>query len=114
MHTLLAIVVGALYTAGLYLMLRRSLVGLIIGLALLGHAGDVIDQRIFQFTLLEIGTPTGAGRGERAPGRPPPCRATARRRRRPSCAGSSPRRAPPRRCSRASAPRSATSGRAST
>ncbi len=27
---------------------------------LLGVAGDVIDQRIFQFTLLEIGTPTGA------------------------------------------------------
>lgn len=25
-----------------------------------GFAGDVIDQRIFQFTLLEIGTPTGA------------------------------------------------------
>ncbi|MEP0548978.1 MAG: mechanosensitive ion channel family protein [Rhodothermales bacterium] len=25
-----------------------------------GIAGDVIDQRIFQFTLLEIGTPTGA------------------------------------------------------
>jgi small-conductance mechanosensitive channel len=28
---------------------------------ILGKAGDVIDQRIFQFTLLEIGTPTGAG-----------------------------------------------------
>jgi small-conductance mechanosensitive channel len=26
-----------------------------------GHAGDVIDQRLFQFTLLEIGTITGAG-----------------------------------------------------
>ncbi len=25
-----------------------------------GFAGDVIDQRLFQFTLLEIGTPTGA------------------------------------------------------
>lgn len=42
MHTLLAIVVGALYTAGLYLMLRRSLVGLIIGLALLGHAANLL------------------------------------------------------------------------
>lgn len=28
---------------------------------IMGKAGDVIDQRIFQFTLLEIGTPTGAG-----------------------------------------------------
>src|SRR5690606_10297398 len=27
---------------------------------ILGRAGDVIDQRLFQFTLLEIGTPTGA------------------------------------------------------
>jgi multicomponent Na+:H+ antiporter subunit C len=41
-HTLLAIVVGALYAAGLYLMLRRSLVGLIIGLALLGHAANLL------------------------------------------------------------------------
>ncbi|MDX1530024.1 MAG: mechanosensitive ion channel family protein [Rhodothermales bacterium] len=29
-------------------------------IGLLEHAGDVIDQRLFQFTLLEIGTPTGA------------------------------------------------------
>jgi multicomponent Na+:H+ antiporter subunit C len=42
MHTLLAVVVGGLYTAGLYLMLRRSLVGLIIGLALLGHAANLL------------------------------------------------------------------------
>ena len=26
-----------------------------------GHTGDVIDQRVFQFTLLEVGTITGAG-----------------------------------------------------
>ena len=26
-----------------------------------GHTGDVIDQRLFQFTLLEVGTSTGAG-----------------------------------------------------
>ncbi len=26
-----------------------------------GHTGDVIDQRVFQFTLLEVGTNTGAG-----------------------------------------------------
>ena len=42
MHTVLAFVVGALYASGLYLMLRRSLVGLIIGLALLGHAANLL------------------------------------------------------------------------
>lgn len=30
-------------------------------IAVVGHAGDVIDQRLFQFTLLETGTQTGAG-----------------------------------------------------
>lgn len=42
MHTILAFVIGALYASGLYLMLRRSLVGLIIGLALLGHAANLL------------------------------------------------------------------------
>lgn len=42
MQTLLAFVVGGLYAAGLYMMLRRSLVGLIIGLALLGHAANLL------------------------------------------------------------------------
>lgn len=30
-------------------------------IAVKGHAGDVIDQRLFQFTLLETGTAVGAG-----------------------------------------------------
>jgi small-conductance mechanosensitive channel len=30
-------------------------------ISVVGHAGDVIDQRLFQFTLLETGTITGAG-----------------------------------------------------
>jgi len=30
-------------------------------ISIVGHAGDVIDQRLFQFTLLETGTVTGAG-----------------------------------------------------
>ena len=42
MQTLLAFVVGGLYAAGLYLMLRRSLVSLLIGLALLGHAANLL------------------------------------------------------------------------
>jgi len=42
MEILLAIVVGVLYAAGLYLMMRRSIVKLILGLALLGHAANVL------------------------------------------------------------------------
>lgn len=42
METVLAIVVGGLYAAGLYLMLRRSLVKLLIGLALLSHAANLL------------------------------------------------------------------------
>ena len=42
MQILLAIVVGVLYAAGLYLMMRRSIVKLIIGLALLGHAANLL------------------------------------------------------------------------
>ena len=46
MELLLAVVVGALYAAGFYMILRRSLVKVIIGLALLGHAAN-----IFLFTV---------------------------------------------------------------
>jgi multicomponent Na+:H+ antiporter subunit C len=42
MEFLLAIVVGALYAAGLYLMMRRSIVKLILGLGLLGHAANLL------------------------------------------------------------------------
>jgi len=42
MEILLAIVVGVLYAAGLYLMMRRSIVKLILGLALLGHAANLL------------------------------------------------------------------------
>lgn len=38
----MAVVVGALYAAGLYLMMRRSIVKLIIGIALLGHATNLL------------------------------------------------------------------------
>ena len=46
MEILLAITVGALYAAGFYLILRRSLVKVIIGLALLSHAAN-----LFLFTV---------------------------------------------------------------
>lgn len=42
MEALLAIVVGVLYACGLYLMMRRSIVKLIVGLALLGHAANLL------------------------------------------------------------------------
>jgi multicomponent Na+:H+ antiporter subunit C len=42
METLLALTVGGLFTAGLYLMMRRSIVKLIIGLALLGNAANLL------------------------------------------------------------------------
>jgi multicomponent Na+:H+ antiporter subunit C len=50
MTVLLALTVGALYAGGIYMMLRRSLVKLIIGLALLSHAANLL-----------IFTVTGAG-----------------------------------------------------
>ena len=42
MEPVLAVVVGGLYAAGFYLMLRRSIVKLIIGLALLGNAANLL------------------------------------------------------------------------
>ena len=42
MEPVLAIVVGGLYSAGIYLMLRRSLVKIIIGLALLSNAANLL------------------------------------------------------------------------
>lgn len=42
MQLLLAIMIGLLYAAGLYMMLRRSIVKLLIGLALLGHGANLL------------------------------------------------------------------------
>jgi len=41
-ETVLAFVIGGLYAAGLYMMLRRSIVKLIIGLGILGHAANLL------------------------------------------------------------------------
>jgi multicomponent Na+:H+ antiporter subunit C len=41
-EAVLALVVGGLYAAGLYMMLRRSIVKLLIGLALLSHAANLL------------------------------------------------------------------------
>lgn len=42
MQILLSVIVGLLYGAGLYLMMRRSIVKLIIGLALLSHGANLL------------------------------------------------------------------------
>jgi multicomponent Na+:H+ antiporter subunit C len=42
MALLLAVTVGVLYACGVYLLLRRSLVKLVIGLVLLGHAANLL------------------------------------------------------------------------
>lgn len=42
MELLLCVTVGVLYAAGFYLMMRRSIVKLIVGLVLLGHATNLL------------------------------------------------------------------------
>jgi multicomponent Na+:H+ antiporter subunit C len=42
MTLLLAVVIGVLYAAGFYLVMRRSVVKLVLGLALLGHAANLL------------------------------------------------------------------------
>jgi len=54
MDLLLALIIGGLYAAGLYLMMRRSLVKSIIGLSLLGHAANLL---IFTLGRLVRGRP---------------------------------------------------------
>lgn len=54
MEILLAIITGTLYAAGIYLILRRSLVKLIIGLVLLGNGVNLL---IFLMGGISKGTP---------------------------------------------------------
>jgi len=42
MEAVLAIVIGVLYAGGLYLMMRRNLIQLIIGLGLLSHGANLL------------------------------------------------------------------------
>ena len=42
MEVVLAIVIGVLYASGLYLMMRRNLIQLIIGLGLLSHGANLL------------------------------------------------------------------------
>jgi multicomponent Na+:H+ antiporter subunit C len=54
MEAVLAVVIGGVYALGLYLMMRRSIVKLIIGLGLLGHAANLL---IFTLGRLTRGRP---------------------------------------------------------
>jgi multicomponent Na+:H+ antiporter subunit C len=64
MSLVLAVVVGLLYTTGLYLMLRRNAVRLVFGLVLLGHAANLL---IFTAGGLVRGRPPIVAAGEVAP-----------------------------------------------
>ena len=54
MEIIMALIVGTLYAAGVYMIRRRSLVKLIIGLGLLGHASNML---IFSMGDLVRGNP---------------------------------------------------------
>ncbi|TVQ31886.1 MAG: Na+/H+ antiporter subunit C [Phycisphaeraceae bacterium] len=64
MEVLLAIVIGILFACGLYMMMRRSIVKLVIGLALLGHAANLV---IFVAGGLRRGAPPLVPTGADAP-----------------------------------------------
>ena len=65
MNLLFAVLVGVLYGTGFYMMLRRSVVKEIIGLALLGHAANLL---IFGAGALTRGVPPIVREGEAALG----------------------------------------------
>ena len=64
MASVLAIVVGCLYAAGIYMMLRRSLFKLILGLVLLSHGANLL---IFTVGGLTRGQPPVVEHGALAP-----------------------------------------------
>lgn len=64
MQIILAILVGGLYAAGLYMMMRRSIFKLLLGLALLSHAANLL---IFTAGGLTRGTPPLVPEGEQVP-----------------------------------------------
>ena len=50
MEPVLAVVIGGLYAAGMYLMVRRSIVKMIFGLALLGNAANLLIFTVGRLT----------------------------------------------------------------
>lgn len=64
MLTVMAVLVGGLYAAAAYLLLRRNVVKLVLGLVLIGHAANLL---IFTAGGLVRGAPPLAAVGESAP-----------------------------------------------
>ncbi len=64
METVMAFVVGALFAASVYMMLRRSIVKLVIGLILLSNAANLL---IFTVSGLERGLPPLIAPGDQFP-----------------------------------------------
>lgn len=62
MEIILALVVGTLYATGIYMMLRRNIVKLIIGLGLLGNGSNLL---IFTVGGLTRGKPPVVPEGEK-------------------------------------------------
>jgi multicomponent Na+:H+ antiporter subunit C len=64
MDILLSVIVGLLFAAGIYLMLHRSYVKLVIGLGIVGHAANLF---IFCISRLTRGEPALIAEGATAP-----------------------------------------------
>ncbi len=64
MELILVFIIGLLYAAGLYMILRRSLVKVIIGLIFLGHAANML---IFTVGKITKGAPAFIGETGSAP-----------------------------------------------
>lgn len=64
MELVFALVIGALFAGGVYLMMQRSIVKLIIGLILLGHGANLL---IFTMGRLTRGQPPLISEGTYAP-----------------------------------------------
>jgi multicomponent Na+:H+ antiporter subunit C len=64
MQIILAFIIGALYAAGFYMMLRRSIVKLIAGLILLGYASNLLIFTVGRLTRAQAPlVPLGSGTG---------------------------------------------------
>ena len=61
MERILALVIGALFTTGVYLLLRRSIVKLLLGLMLLAHGANLL---LFTLSGLRRGAPPIIGAQE--------------------------------------------------
>lgn len=63
METILAVITGTFFAAGIYLILRRSIVKLVLGLIFLGHAANLL---IFTASGLTRGAPPIVAEGATA------------------------------------------------